>query len=297
MLSIFSVPKPFRGHIGLIQRNAIQSWTKLTPNPEVLLIGEEEGLARAAEDLGVRHVPEVARNEYNTPLVDSIFETAERVATHETLCYVNADILFLGDFPAAVERALEAKPDALVVGHRWDLDLRKRLDFATDWEAAVRRLVEGQGRLHAATGLDFFAFRKGFWGSLPPLALGRTVWDGWLIYRARELKRPVVDITGAATVVHQNHDYSHGPGSKKAIWEGPEARRNQELAGGFGHVYTLQDAQYELTRAGVRRRRLTRHAIKRSLERTAEAHRSLGGLLRFAGRARRIARPRKGDAP
>ena len=27
MLTIFTTPKPFRGHIGIIQRNALKSWT------------------------------------------------------------------------------------------------------------------------------------------------------------------------------------------------------------------------------------------------------------------------------
>ncbi len=29
MLTLFTIPKPFAGHIGLIQRNAIASWTLL----------------------------------------------------------------------------------------------------------------------------------------------------------------------------------------------------------------------------------------------------------------------------
>ncbi len=31
MITIFAIPKPFKGHIDVIQRNAIQSWTKLSP--------------------------------------------------------------------------------------------------------------------------------------------------------------------------------------------------------------------------------------------------------------------------
>ena len=42
MLTIFSCPKPFRGHFGMIQRNAIRSWTLLKPTPDVILIGDEK---------------------------------------------------------------------------------------------------------------------------------------------------------------------------------------------------------------------------------------------------------------
>ena len=31
MLTIFTIPKPFVGHIGVIQRNAIISWLNLSP--------------------------------------------------------------------------------------------------------------------------------------------------------------------------------------------------------------------------------------------------------------------------
>ena len=48
MLTLFTAPKPFRGHIGLIQANAIRSWMALAPDIEVLLVGDEPGLAEAA---------------------------------------------------------------------------------------------------------------------------------------------------------------------------------------------------------------------------------------------------------
>lgn len=43
MLTIFSYPKPFKGHIDVIQRNAINSWTLLNPKPEIILACDEEG--------------------------------------------------------------------------------------------------------------------------------------------------------------------------------------------------------------------------------------------------------------
>ena len=50
-LTFFSTPKPFtRPHIDLIQRNAIQSWLRAGEDVEVILIGEEEGLAEVAAE-------------------------------------------------------------------------------------------------------------------------------------------------------------------------------------------------------------------------------------------------------
>jgi len=43
------------------------------------------------------------------------------------------------------------------------------------------------------------------------------------------LGAPIIDASEMITVVHQNHDYSHHPQGKKGVWEGLEAKRNQEL--------------------------------------------------------------------
>ena len=62
MLTLFAIPKHFRGHFATIQRNAITSWTRLTPRPEILLFGDEEGTGEIARELGLRHFPEVAHS-------------------------------------------------------------------------------------------------------------------------------------------------------------------------------------------------------------------------------------------
>src|SRR4030066_1112482 len=102
MLTLFSAPKPFAGHIDVIQRNAIQSWLELGEDIEVLLIGDEEGMGEVAAEFGVRQLPEVMCNELGTPLVNSIFQLAREHARYSTLCYVNTDIIFLDDFVSSV---------------------------------------------------------------------------------------------------------------------------------------------------------------------------------------------------
>jgi hypothetical protein len=62
-LTIFTAPKPFTNpHIAVIQRNAIQSWLHLGTEVDVILVGEEEGLAQAAQEFGVPLLKEVRRN-------------------------------------------------------------------------------------------------------------------------------------------------------------------------------------------------------------------------------------------
>src|SRR5207247_9696761 len=61
LLTIFSIPKPFRGHIGTIQRNAIQSWLQLSPRCEVILYGNDPGVAEAAAAHVVKHTSHITR--------------------------------------------------------------------------------------------------------------------------------------------------------------------------------------------------------------------------------------------
>src|SRR5215831_18620369 len=103
MLTFFTTPKPFVGHIAVIQRNALQSWKCLHPGVEVILFGNDEGAAATCREFGIRHVPEVRRNEYGTTYVASIFDQAQEIAVHDALCYVNCDILLMADFRVAVE--------------------------------------------------------------------------------------------------------------------------------------------------------------------------------------------------
>src|SRR5271156_609275 len=104
MLTIFTTAKPFRGHIGGIQRNAIRSWKLLHRDIEVILFGDDEGSAEAARELGARHEPEVKKNEFGTILVSSMFQRAQELASHNLLCYANCDIVLLPDFMEALEK-------------------------------------------------------------------------------------------------------------------------------------------------------------------------------------------------
>src|SRR5215467_14431115 len=89
MITLFTLPKPFVGHIGMIQRNAIQSWTRLHRDIDILIFGNEQGTAEVAAEFGIRHVPDVDVNEYGTPLMNGYFQQAEEVARHARMCYVN----------------------------------------------------------------------------------------------------------------------------------------------------------------------------------------------------------------
>ncbi len=267
LLTLFSAPKPFdREHIALIQRNAIRSWLALGDKVEVLLLGEENGLAEVAAEMGVRHLPHVARNAQGTPLVSSIFALAREAATAPYLCYLNADIILLPDFLEAVEAIVAHTPgDFLMVGRRWDVDITTPLDTTEGWAQRLHTLARENGRLHSHFGIDYFVFPKQAYAHMPPFAVGRAGWDNWMIYHARKQGWKVIDATQATTVIHQNHDYAHLPGSQPH-YRLEESQENIRLAGGRSHMFSILEANYMLHDGEVRRMHRPHIALLRSIE-------------------------------
>src|SRR5450631_3363939 len=78
MLTIFTTPKRFKGHNGVIQRNAIKSWAMLKPTPQIIMFGSDEGNAEVAAELKITHVPNPETSEKGTPLISSMFGLAHQ---------------------------------------------------------------------------------------------------------------------------------------------------------------------------------------------------------------------------
>ncbi|MBN2105984.1 MAG: hypothetical protein JW832_01050 [Deltaproteobacteria bacterium] len=258
MLTLFAVPKHFKGHFNIIQRNAIQSWMSLKSSCEIILFGDEEGTAEVAEEYGARHCPEIARNEFGTPLLNDIFEKAQHLSTNKFFCFINADIILLSDFPKALNNISFHR--FLLAGQRWDMHIDHPLDFHdAAWETKLRYRLGKDAVLHTPDGIDYFVFSHGLWGKIPPFAIGRPAYDNWLIYRARARRAAVIDATPVITAIHQNHDYSHAPNGWQTVWEGPECVRNKALAGCKDRWFTLWDANWLLTDQGVQRSQRPEH--------------------------------------
>ncbi len=228
-LTLFTLPKPFRGNIGTIQRNAIQSWTLLRPPCEIVLFGDEEGVAEAASEFGVLHVPGLERNEYGTPLVNDVLEKAQRLAASDWLCLVNTDIILPGNFLDVFARVRREMDRFMLVGRRCDLDVTERLEFGPGWEEELRRQTAERGRLMPPFASDYFVFPRGLLNDVPPFAIGRLAYDNWFFYKALRENCAVVDATAVILAVHQNHDYGSYGTLRQMRWS-PEAIRNIELA-------------------------------------------------------------------
>lgn len=254
-ITIFTIPKSFKGHIDVIQRNAIKSWTLLQPRPEIILFGEDEGTSEIAKEFGLNHVPDVGVNDLGTPFLNSVFELAQREASHSVVAYVNADIILVNDFISSVRRVIDKGLDRfLMVGQRWDTNVKEPIPFQkTIWEKELRQSVEGNGKLHSPTGLDYFIFKGDPWGKILPFLIGRTSWDGWLLFRALSLGVPVIDATESIFAVHQDHHYNHAKGGYSGAWNGPEAAYNKTLAQGYESVRSIVDATWSLANDELRK--------------------------------------------
>lgn len=249
-ITLFSAPKPFTSlHIATIQRNAIQSWT-LLPDVEVILLGNETGLAEAARDLRVKHIPHVECNANNTPLISSMFQLARENSNSELLCVINADMILMPDFIEAAHRSRALRDKFVLLSQRWDLDMAEPIEFTAGWENRLRSTVRVQGALHRPAGSDFFLFPLFSYMDIPDFTIGRAGWDNWMIYKARQEKWTVIDCTPSVMIVHQNHDYSHLPGAKPH-YEHPDTNENIRLAGGEANIrYTILDATHQLAPGG-----------------------------------------------
>ena len=264
LLTIFATPKKFEGHIGVIQRNAIESWTRMRPQPEIILFGTDAGTAEIAAEFGLRHVPTVKCNEWGTPLVSDLFEQAEHLGQTKVLAYVNSDIILFDDFAQAIGRVAAAGHNFLMVGRRTDVDVKEPVDFRSDWAPALREHAHRDGVLQIARSIDYFAFSRGLYPAMPPLAIGRFWWDNWLLWKARAVGATVVDASRGVLAVHQNHDYGHttyGRG-KLDLMASEESIRNARLTceanpadydEGFfwRYAYTIDDATHKLTASGI----------------------------------------------
>jgi hypothetical protein len=242
------------GEAERLQLNAFESWRRLAPSVEVVLVGSGTGLAETARAFGFLHLPQVRTNRHGTPLVsDAIAQTRNAVAAN-LLLYSNADIIFTRDLLEVLQAVRRWSRNRFVgMGQRWESDLQE--DFRdwsearmADWIADLRRV----GRRASIVCKDYFLFPRHLYLEIPDFAVGRGNWDNWMIYQAHRQGVPVVDLSRQLTAIHQPHGHRHCGGRRQAYVVGEEAVENQRLAGGR-HLVLGSHASHFLDEAGQMR--------------------------------------------
>jgi hypothetical protein len=255
MITFFTTGKPYRGHDGIIQRNALRSWTLLHPDVEVIVFGDEDGAAEICAEYGLRHEPHVERHESKLPYVNSMFARAQQIARHPYLCYSNCDIVLLQDFWEAFEKALAWQKRFLMVAQRWDTDVNEPIDFSdSDWASKLHQRALTTSKLQIPDFVDFFVFPRGLYDSVPPLIVGYAYWDHWMVWKALSVGCPVLDASHFVMPIHQNHEYVTTPERSKGSRTDALATRNFELSGNGKHLRSMRDSTHRITRSGQIRR-------------------------------------------
>jgi hypothetical protein len=266
LITIFTVPKAFKHpHISLIQRNTVRNLASLGPDVNPLVIGDDEGVAEVAAEYGVRHLPNIARNEQGTPIVASAFQLARENSDTPLLACINADNLLLPDFIETARFVSQNLKNFLLVGQRYELDITELLDFSPGWEARLRADILQRSKPLGPTALEYMIFPRSQFRDMPPFAFGRSAWDNWVAFKARWENWPMVDATGTIILGHQNHDYSHLPGNKPP-YKMPESLNNIRMGGGRRAIFTLNDASHRIMDGKIAPNPLTWPRFLRSLE-------------------------------
>ena len=259
MLTLFSTAKPFHSHSGIIQRNALKSWTLLHPGVEVILFGDEDGTAETCRDLDILHEPKVRRNENGTKYLNYIFDRAHEISRHNLLCYANCDIMLTSDFRAALELVAGTFSEFLMVGRRWDTNITQPWDFGqADWDQKLRSLALLNGKQNGPSWVDYFCFSRDlYYRKMPPFLIGRHGWDPWLTWFARKSKVRLIDASRMVVAVHQNHDYAYLRQGTTSSRSNAEASYNWSLGDDAAwHHYTVDAATDRLLRGHLRANRL-----------------------------------------
>jgi hypothetical protein len=238
VITLFTIAKPFRDHIEIIQRNAINSWKASCPDAEIVVYGDDYGTAQVCEELEVDHGGAVGRSEFGRFLVSDAFEKVRLRSRFELLGYLNCDIMLLDDFRKSVETLIRMQlPEFVMSARRHSFEATARLSLSEQAERDfLRCAVQRYSSLDGFSALDCFVYPRSYRFDMPAFAVGEIAWDNWMINHALRRGVPVIDATEDCVLIHQSHEQlSAGPYSS-------EAKRNLALAGGMRNVATLRDA-------------------------------------------------------
>jgi len=261
MLTIFSTAKSFDGHYGIIQMNALESWSQLPSFCEVIIFGDEPGTAEATHTFNFVHIPNIDSTKSGLPLISDMFKQAQEIASTSLVCYLNSDIILSSDFRKAVSWLNNHQGEFLLLSQRLDIEILDRLDFSDqNWEKKILHLARENGEYGGPTCNDCFLFPRGMYEDIPPFAVGRVGWDNWIIYHTLNRGIPIIDATQALTLIHQNHTYPIEAirtveAKERGIPSGTDTQMNLELAGEGGKgFHGIWDANQILTTNGIETR-------------------------------------------
>ena len=244
LLTIGTVPRAFTGLHKIKQENALNSWVRIEPRPEIILLCDDPGVERAAQEFGCKFVPDIVRDvKYNNvPLISDAFLRLQESATGDIICFTNADIIHLSGMMDAIKRVMDAKSQFIIVGQRWNLNITEAIEFNVGWDVRLENRARSLGTQHAVSAIDYLIFTRDTLPQMPPFLVGCPGWDNWLVASALQMKIPVVNATKSIFCVHQDN------GRK---WPLLGVEYNRDLAGNNGSKGHISRATWILDKQGL----------------------------------------------
>jgi len=200
MITLYSTFKRFtHPRFAKVQTDALLSWQKLDPKPEIIIIGNDPGTAQACRQNGFIHIPEVECSETGTPVCIDFIRQAEKRASNDIMLLCSGDIFITQDTIEAAKAISKQMDEFCVVPRKKFVDIENGVP--------VRDVICGTGTPWATwQGGDYYLHSKGIFEGMPNFLVGRHYVERWM-YRWLCNKNALIDGTLAITCLHQKHPH------------------------------------------------------------------------------------------
>jgi hypothetical protein len=202
-------------------------------DPELLGLGSFRCLA----------LPHCRHPKLGVMQLDCAFGAALRAAVHgdrpaDMVIFANGDVMFAPEVLPALNFTRAVMPGAFVlVGRRIDLNITIPKDGEPPLTEEALLSPSLTSKLHAAMGVDYFAFPpNAFPRGFPPFLVGRWKWDNALLAGMMARRVPAIDASSVVQAFHvgmHRHDADYHSSR-------PGAAENTALADGYlGGAFSL----------------------------------------------------------
>jgi len=229
---------------GIIQYNAIKSWTLLKPRPQILVMGTDPGSEDLCKELDVTYVPDVEVNVENVPIIPSMIKIAEKMSTNDVLALCSSDIILFQDVIATC-KAMANRPKELNefcgMAIKFNKKINQKINFSGDWRKEIKKNTWSAG----AWAGDYFLHNKGYWKEdMPPFVIGRARCDNWMVWYGVVQRGCLVNMTEALTIIHHSHEKFETNGRGEGLTNTPGFKNNQK----FYKIKGINDAPWKMNK-------------------------------------------------
>ena len=179
------------------------------------------------------------------PYFDDFVRKSEALALHDILMYATDHLIFTYDLMRVIGLVAAKFQRFLIIGRRWDLDLRTQINFTPGWEDVIRQRAVHEGKYQSTGAKDYLIFRRPFPVKIPKFIVGYPWYDTWMVVAAQRAGIPVIDASRAVLPIHQVHQFREGTIADRE--RTPQTQRNAQLAAGMEGKGQTVSAQFLVT--------------------------------------------------